>query len=451
MSLKSSTKQDKPNLYSLEITVSAEDFQKALNKAFGKIKNRISVPGFRKGKITRKMAETFYGKEFLYEDALEICYPETVEAAITESGLDFVGTGKADIKKMSEADGVEIELEVYVKPEIEVSAYKELKATKQKVEVTDEEVENKIKELVERNVRIVPVEDRAAADGDITVIDFEGFVDGKAFDGGKAESYELTLGSGAFIPGFEEQIVGHNAGEEFDVNVTFPEDYQPNLAGKAAVFKIKLHEIKSKQYPEVNDEFAQDAADCDTVDALKKSLSDEIKEKKNNDNESEIEQQLLDKLAENVQGDIPEVMYENEVDNQLRDIQYRLSSQGMDFNMYLQYTGMTVEDYKEQLKPSAEKNVKVRLALEKIIELESLEVSDEEVDEEYEKVAKQYGMEKDDVKKAVADDTVKSDLKMRKAVKFVRDSAKVTTARKPRASKEKTEEKAEEAAEDSAE
>ncbi len=450
MSLKSSTKQDKPNLYSLEITVSAEDFQKALNKAFGKVKNRISIPGFRKGKITRKMAETFYGKEFLYEDALEICYPETVEAAITESGLDFVGTGKADVKKMSEADGVEIELEVYVKPEIEVSAYKELKATKQKVEVTDEEVENKIKELVERNVRIVPVEDRAAADGDITVIDFEGFVDGKAFDGGKAESYELTLGSGSFIPGFEDQIVGHNAGEEFDVNVTFPEDYQPNLAGKAAVFKIKLHEIKSKQYPEVNDEFAQDAADCDTVDALKKSLSDEIKEKKNNDNESEIEQQLLDKLADNVVGDIPEVMYENEVDNQLRDIQYRLSSQGMDFNMYLQYTGMSVEDYKEQLKPSAEKNVKVRLALEKIIELESLEVSDEEVDEEYEKVAKQYGMEKDDVKKAVAEDTVKGDLKMRKAVKFVRDNAKVTTARKSKAAKEKAEDKAE-ASEESAE
>lgn len=450
MSLKSSTKQDKPNLYSLEIIVSAEDFQKALNKAFGKVKNRISIPGFRKGKITRKMAETFYGKEFLYEDALEICYPETVEAAITESGLDFVGTGKADVKKMSEAEGVEIELEVYVKPEIEVSAYKELKATKQKVEVTDEEVENKIKELVERNVRIVPVEDRAAADGDITVIDFEGFVDGKAFDGGKAESYELTLGSGSFIPGFEDQIVGHNAGEEFDVNVTFPEDYQPNLAGKAAVFKIKLHEIKSKQYPEVNDEFAQDAADCDTVDALKKSLSDEIKEKKNNDNESEIEQQLLDKLAENVVGDIPEVMYENEVDNQLRDIQYRLSSQGMDFNMYLQYTGMSVEDYKEQLKPSAEKNVKVRLALEKIIELESLEVSDEEVDEEYEKVAKQYGMEKDDVKKAVAEDTVKGDLKMRKAVKFVRDNAKVTTARKSKVAKEKAEDKAE-ASEESAE
>ena len=444
MSLKSSTKQDKPNLYSLEITVSAEDFQKALNKAFGKVKNRISIPGFRKGKITRKMAETFYGKEFLYEDALEICYPETVEAAITESGLDFVGTGKADVKKMSEAEGVEIELEVYVKPEIEVSAYKELKATKQKVEVTDEEVENKIKELVERNVRIVPVEDRAAADGDITVIDFEGFVDGKTFDGGKAESYELTLGSGSFIPGFEDQIVGHNAGEEFDVNVTFPEDYQPNLAGKAAVFKIKLHEIKSKQYPEVNDEFAQDAADCDTVDALKKSLSDEIKEKKNNDNESEIEQQLLDKLAENVVGDIPEVMYENEVDNQLRDIQYRLSSQGMDFNMYLQYTGMSVEDYKEQLKPSAEKNVKVRLALEKIIELESLEVSDEEVDEEYEKVAKQYGMEKDDVKKAVAEDTVKGDLKMRKAVKFVRDNAKVTTARKSKVAKDKADAEASE-------
>lgn len=450
MSLKSSTKTDKPNLYSLEITVSAEDFQKALNKAFGKIKNRISIPGFRKGKITRKMAETFYGKEFLYEDALEICYPETVEAAITESGLDFVGTGKADVKKMSEAEGVEIELEVYVKPEIEISAYKELKATKQKVEVTDEEVDAKIKELVERNARIVPVEDRAAADGDITVIDFEGFVDGKAFDGGKAESYELTLGSGSFIPGFEDQIVGHNAGEEFDVNVTFPEDYQPDLAGKAAVFKIKLHEIKMKQYPEVNDEFAQDAADCDTVDALKKSLADEIKEKKNSDNERDIEQQLLDKLADNVVGDIPEVMYENEVDSQLRDIQYRLSSQGMDFNMYLQYTGMTLEDYKEQLKPSAEKNVKVRLALEKIIELENLEVSDEEVDAEYESVAKQYGMEKEDVKKAVAEDTVRGDLKMRKAVKFVRDNAKVTTARKSKTSKDKAEDKPE-AAEDSAE
>ena len=450
MSLKSSTKTDKPNLYSLEIDISAEDFQKALNQAFAKMKNRISLPGFRKGKITRKMAESFYGKEFLYEDALDICYSGTVQAAVDESGLDFVGTGKADIKKISGADGVEIELEVYVKPEIEVSAYKELKATKQKVEVTDEEVDEKLQQLVERNVRIIPVEDRAAENGDITVIDFEGFVDGTAFEGGKAESFELTLGSGSFIPGFEDQIVGHNVGEEFDVNVTFPEDYQPNLAGKAAVFKIKLHEIKTKQYPEVNDEFAQDAADCDTVDALKKSLAEEIKEKKNDDNERDIEQQLLDKLAENVSGDIPEVMYENEVDSQLHDFQYRMSSQGLDFNMYLQYTGMTIDDYKEQMRPSAEKNVKVRLALEKIAALEALEASDEEVDAEYEKVAKEYGMEKDDVKKAVAEDTVKNDLKLRKAVKFVRDNAKVTTARKPRASKEKPEEKPEDA-EDSTE
>lgn len=444
MSLKSSNKTD-TNLYTLEVEISAEDFEAAQVKAFAKQKNRISLPGFRKGKVTRKMAENFYGKGFLYEDALDICYPDAVEGAIKEAGLEVVGTKSADIKSIG-AEGVELSIEVFVKPEIELKAYKELKATKKKVEATDEEVKAKLDELVERNARIVSVEDRAVKDGDIAVIDFEGFVDGVAFEGGKAEEYELTIGSGSFIPGFEDQIIGHNSGDEFDVNVTFPEEYAPELAGKAAVFKIKLHEIKEKQLPEVDDEFAQDAADCDTVDALKKSIVDEIKKQKEDENEREIRTQIFEKLAENVVAEIPDVMVETELDNQIKDIDYRLSSQGIGFENYLKYMGMTVEQYREQTKPDAEKQVKIRLALEKIVELEGIEVSDEDVEKEYNKFASQYQMELDQIKKIISAEDFKKDLAIDKAVDFVRENAKVTTARKPKASsKEKAEEPAESA------
>lgn len=444
MSLKSSNKTD-TNLYTLEVEISAEDFEAAQVKAFAKQKSRISLPGFRKGKVTRKMAENFYGKGFLYEDALDICYPDAVEGAIKEAGLEVVGTKSADIKSIG-AEGVELSIEVFVKPEIELKAYKELKATKKKVEATDEEVKAKLDELVERNARIVSVEDRAVKDGDIAVIDFEGFVDGVAFEGGKAEEYELTIGSGSFIPGFEDQIIGHNSGDEFDVNVTFPEEYAPELAGKAAVFKIKLHEIKEKQLPEVDDEFAQDAADCDTVDALKKSIVDEIKKQKEDENEREIRTQIFEKLAENVVAEIPDVMVETELDNQIKDIDYRLSSQGIGFENYLKYMGMTVEQYREQTKPDAEKQVKIRLALEKIVELEGIEVSDEDVEKEYNKFASQYQMELDQIKKIISAEDFKKDMAIDKAVDFVRENAKVTTARKPKASsKEKAEEPAESA------
>lgn len=444
MSLKSSNKTD-TNLYTLEVEISAEDFEAAQVKAFAKQKNRISLPGFRKGKVTRKMAENFYGKGFLYEDALDICYPDAVEGAIKEAGLEVVGTKSADIKSIG-AEGVELSIEVFVKPEIELKAYKELKATKKKVEATDEEVKAKLDELVERNARIVSVEDRAVKDGDIAVIDFEGFVDGVAFEGGKAEEYELTIGSGSFIPGFEDQIIGHNSGDEFDVNVTFPEEYAPELAGKAAVFKIKLHEIKEKQLPEVDDEFAQDAADCDTVDALKKSIVDEIKKQKEDENEREIRTQIFEKLAENVVAEIPDVMVETELDNQIKDIDYRLSSQGIGFENYLKYMGMTVEQYREQTKPDAEKQVKIRLALEKIVELEGIEASDEDVEKEYNKFASQYQIELDQIKKIISAEDLKKDLAIDKAVDFVRENAKVTTARKPKASsKEKAEEPAESA------
>ena len=434
MALKSSNNVE-TNVYALEIEISAADFDAAQNKVFAKQKNRIQLPGFRKGKVTRKMAENFYGKGWLYEDALDLCFPQAVEDAAKEAELEIVGTKNADIKEIG-AEGVLMTVEVYVKPEIELSEYKELKASKKKVEATEEEINERINALVERNARLVSVEDRAAQDGDITVIDFEGFVDGVAFDGGKGENYELTLGSGQFIPGFEEQVVGHNIGEEFDVNVKFPAEYTPELADKDAVFKIKLHEIKVKELPEVDDEFAQDVADCDTVDALKKSIEKEIKEHKEEENEREIESQLLQKLAENVQGDIPEVMYDNEVNDQVRNIDYRLSAQGLNLETYLQYTGMTIEQYKESMKDSAIQNVKVRLALQKVAALENLEVTDEELEAEYDKFAAQYQMEKEEIKKVVPVEGLRGDLLNEKAIKFVRDNAKVTTARKPRAKKE---------------
>ena len=434
MSLKSSNNVE-TNVYALEIAISAEEFDAAQNKAFNKQKNKIQLPGFRKGKVTRKMAETFYGKGWLYEEALDMLFGKAVEDAAKEAELDVVGTKSADVKEIGE-NGVEMVVEVFVKPEIELAEYKELKATKKKVEATEEEVNERINGLLERNARLVEVTDRAAQDGDITVIDFEGFVDGVAFNGGKGEGYELTLGSGQFIPGFEAQVAGHNIGEEFDVNVKFPTEYTPELADKDAVFKVKLHEIKVKELPELDDEFAQDAADCDTVAQLKKNIENEIKEHKDEENEREIESQLLEKLSENVKGEIPECMIDTELDNQIRDIDYRLSMQGMNFETYLQYSGMTIEQYKENSKPSAEKNVKVRLALEYIVKAEALEVSDEDLEAGYDKFAERYQMEKDKIKELVPVEGLRKDLLNEKAIKFVRDNAKVTTARKPRAKKE---------------
>ncbi len=430
-----SSKNVETNVYSLEIEISKETFTAALDKAFQKSKSKIQLPGFRKGKATRAVVESFYGKGYFYEDALDLCFGEAVMSASEEAGLEVVGTKNADIAEISH-NGVQMTVEVFVKPEITVSAYKELKATKKKVEVTDEEIDQKIKQLVERNARVISVEDRAVENGDITIIDFEGFLDGVAFEGGKGEGYELEIGSGSFVPGFEEQLVGHSIGEEFDIDVTFPEQYHEGLAGKAVVFKIKLLEIKTKQYPEVDDEFAQDAADYDTVDAMKKGFAAEIKAAKEADNARDIEGQLLEKLAENVEGEIPEVMYDNEIDNQIRDLDYRFSMQGMNFATYLQYTGMSMEDYRAQMRDGAIKNVKVRLALEKIAELEALEVTEEEIEAEYAKFAAQYGMEVDKIKEVVAVETLKADMLKEKAIKFVVDSAKVTTQRKPRAKKE---------------
>lgn len=442
MSLKSANKTE-TNIYELEIAIDAETFAAAVNKAYAKAKNQIAIPGFRKGKVPKAMIEKRYGEGFFYEDALEICYPEAAEKAVEESGLEFVATNSVDVKKMDK-DGVELVLTITVKPEVELKEYKLLKATQKKVEATDEEINDKIDELRERNSRVEEVEGRNVENGDIVTIDFEGFVDGVAFDGGKGEEYDLTIGAGQFIPGFEEQIIGHAKDEEFDINVTFPEQYVEELAGKDATFKIKLHEIKVKQLPEADDEFAQDVSEFDTLELLKKDIARQIKEDKTNENEAEIQRQLFEKLAENLVAEIPEAMIENEIDSEIRDMDYRLSMQGLKFETYLQYMGMTVEAYREQIRENAENSVKIRLALEKVAALENLEATEEDLNELYTKYSEQYSMPVEEIKKVIPQDTLKKDISVDKAVKFVRENAKVTTARKKKAAA-KTE--AEEAAE----
>ena len=421
------------NIYSLEVSIDGETFAEARKKAYAKSKKDIAIPGFRKGKVPMKMIESRYGEGFFYEDALEICYPDAAEAAIKESGLNFIAVNNVDVKKMDN-EGIDLVIEIVVKPEVEISEYKLLKATQKKVEVTDDDVDEKINQLRERNSRIEAVEGRAVENGDIVTLDFEGFCDGVAFEGGKAENYDLTIGSGNFIPGFEEQIVGHNVDDEFDIDVTFPEEYgSAELAGKPAVFKIKVHEIKVKVLPEVDDDFAQEVSEFDTVDELKKDIADQIKTEKTEENESEIRKQLLDKLAENLKAEIPAVMVENEIDNEMNDMNYRLSMQGLSLDMYLQYMGMAKEDYREQLRENAEKSVKIRLALEKVAELEAVEVTEEDYEKLYNDYAAQYQMSIDEVKKAIPEDAVKGDLLVEKAIKVVRDNAKVTTSRKKKA------------------
>lgn len=433
MSLKSANKKE-TNIYELEINIDGATFAAAINKAYAKAKNEIAIPGFRKGKVPKAMIEKRYGEGFFYEDALEICYPDAAEKAIEESGLDFIATNSVDVKKMDK-DGVDLVLTITVKPEVELKEYKLLKATQKKVEATDDEINAKIDELRERNSRLEEVEGRNVENGDIVTIDFEGFVDGVAFEGGKGEEYDLTIGAGQFIPGFEEQIIGHAKDEEFDINVTFPEQYTEELAGKDATFKIKIHEIKVKQLPEVDDDFAQDVSEFDTVDALKKDLAKQIKEDKTNENESEIQRQLFDKLADNLVAEIPEVMIDNEIDNEIRDIDYRLSMQGLKFETYLQYMGMTVDAYREGAKENAEKSVKIRLALEKVAELENLEATEEDLNELYNKYSQQYNMGVEEIKNIIPANTIKKDIAVDKAVKFVRENAKVTTSRKKKAVK----------------
>ncbi len=423
MALKSSNKVD-TNTYEIEVTVSSDAFKDACKQAYLKGRKNIQLPGFRKGKATQGMIEKMYGEGAFYEEALDIVYPEAVSSAIEEAELKVVDAPfDLEIPVMSKEDGVEMKMKVTTYPEVKLGDYKGLKAVKLPTEATDEDVENELKQMQERNSRLIDVTDRNAEIGDTATIDFEGFTDGVAFEGGKGENYPLELGSGSFIPGFEEQVAGHSIDEEFDVNVTFPEEYAEELAGKDAVFKCKIHEIKTKELPELDDEFAKDVSEFDTLDEVKDDLKKQISEKKEKDAKVDLENQLLEQVVENMEAEIPECMFTKRTDEMIQEYSYRLQMQGLNLETYLQYMGQDMDTFKESFKEGAEKQVKVSVALAAIMEAENIEVSDEEIDAEASKIGEQYGMDADQVKNAVPVEQLTEDIKRNKAVDLIVESA----------------------------
>lgn len=423
MALKSSNKVD-TNVYEIEVTVTSEVFTDACKSAYMKQRKSIQLPGFRKGKATQGMIEKVYGENAFYEEALEIVYPEAVTAAIEEAGLRTVDTPfDLDVPVMSKEQGVEMKMKVTVYPEVKLGDYKGLKATMLPTEATDEDVDKEIENMRDRNSRLVTVEDREAQMGDTAEIDFEGFVDGVAFEGGKGENYPLELGSGSFIPGFEEQVAGHKSEEEFDVNVTFPEDYAAELAGKDAVFKCKIHEIKSKELPELDDEFAKDVSEFDTLDELKADIKKQMNERKAEEAKNDFENKLIEQVIDNMECEVPQCMFDKRADEMVQDYAYRLQMQGIDLDTYLKYLGQDKDAFKATFKDGAEKQVKASIALEAIVEAEKLEATEEEIDAEIAKLAEQYQMEADQIKKAVPADQIAADVKTKKAIDIIVDSA----------------------------
>ncbi len=442
--LKSANKTE-TNIYTLEVSVSGEDFNKAILQAYNKQKNKIQLPGFRKGKAPLKMIEKFYGEGVFYEDALDIVYPGVVGDAIKEAGIEPVAAPHdLDVTKIGK-DGVEMTMKVTVKPEISIENYKGIEADKGDASVCADDVKKELASMQERNARVVTVDDRKAKKNDIAVIDFEGFVDGVAFDGGKGENYELTLGSGQFIPGFEEQIIGHKTGDEFDVNVTFPTEYTPELAGKEAVFKVVLHEIKMKELPTLDDDFAKDVDDeVDTLAELKKKIKAELSDKKKEDVEKDFESAVLEKVVDLVEGEIPEVMYDNKLEDDVKDYENRLAQQGIPLDTYLQYMGMDRDKFKESMRDNAVKQVKLQLAVEKIAELEKIEATDEEAEAQLKEMADMYQLDVEQVKKWVNIEDVKKDVVGKKTVDFLVANAKAIVAEKPKKTTKKAAAKKEE-------
>ncbi len=447
MSLKNAVKTETANRVELEIVVDAETFEKAVQAAYRKNVGKINVSGFRKGKAPRALIEKLYGADVFYEDAMNAVYPDALDGAIKESGYEFV-EDKIDLDVVSVGkEGMTFKAVITVKPEIEIEGYFGLKAEKPDATVTDADVDAELAALQDRQARLVTVEGRAAQLEDTVTFDFEGFVDGVAFEGGKGENYSLKLGSGQFIPGFEEQIVGKSVDEEFDVNVTFPEEYHAaELAGKPAVFKCKLHEIKNREVPELNDDLAKDCSEFDTLDELKADTRKKLEEKKAAEADNAYETALAEQLAGLVQGEIPEAMYENAVNDQVNSFDQRLRMQGLELAQYLQFTGMTMDDFRKNFRPQAELQTKVRLALEAIAKKENVEVTEEDINAEYDKMAEQYNMEADKIKALINADAIKADKSVEKAMTLVKENAKVAkkTAKKSTAKKAKAEEKTEE-------
>ncbi|MCA1056353.1 trigger factor [Rossellomorea aquimaris] len=411
----------------LTIEVEAAKVNEGLDAAFKKVVKQVNVPGFRKGKMPRGMFEKRFGVESLYQDALDFILPEAYAQAIEETGIEPIDRPEIDVEQMEKGKDLIFTAKVQVKPEVKLGDYKGLEVEKMDTEVTAEDVEAELTSLQEKQAELVVKEDGKAEEGDTVTMDFEGFVDGEAFEGGQAENYSLELGSGQFIPGFEEQLVGAAAGEEKDVEVTFPEEYHAaELAGKAATFKVKIHEIKTKELPALDDEFAKDAdEEVETLAELKEKIEKRLQESKKNEAETAVREALVEKASENAEVEIPEVMVNSEVDRMMQEFGQRLQMQGMNLDLYFQFSGQTEEDLRGQMTEDAGKRVRTNLTLEAIAAAENLEVTDAEAEEEVNKMAEQYNMSADNIKQALGGlDTLKADLKVRKALEFLVDNSK---------------------------
>ena len=433
------TKNEKTNsLYELEIAVEKEVFEDAVNKVYRKQVKNINVPGFRKGKAPRSIIEKMYGKGVFYEDAVNDLLPAVYADAIKEADIkDIVAQPEFDIVSVDD-NGLVLSAKIYVKPDVEIADYIGIEVEKTVEPVTDEEVDKEIETVRERNSREIEVTDRAAEMGDTAVLDYEGFADGVAFEGGKGENFSLKLGSGQFIPGFEEQIVGHKIGEEFDINVEFPKEYHSKeLEGKPAVFKIKLHKLNKVELPELDDDFAKDVSEFDTFAEYKADLKAKIEKRHESHADAEVEEKLVDALIEKLNADIPEPMFVNETENFLRDYDNNLRMSGLDLKTYMQYTGRSLDDLRADFRPRAEKQVKARLALEKIAALENLVASEEDINAEYERIAGAYNIPVEQVKESIDASAIAEDMKVKKAMDLVKEKAVITskTAKKPAAKK----------------
>ena len=417
------------NMAKLTIELSAEQFEDAMKKAFNKNKNKFNIPGFRKGKAPRAMIEKMYGEGIFYEDAADEAINATCMQAMDESGLEIVSRPEVAVEQIGKDKPFIYTALVAVRPEVILGEYKGIEVEKADASVTAEDVEAELKKVQEQNARLLNVEDRPVADGDKTVIDFEGFVDGKPFDGGKAADYDLTIGSHSFIDTFEEQLIGRNIGEECEVNVTFPEEYHaPELAGKPATFKVTVKEIKVKELPALDDEFAGEVSEFETMDEYKKDIEAKILERKQKEAATENENRVVDKVAANASLEIPDKMVESQIDNMVQDTARRMQGQGLSMDMYMKYTGMTMDSMRDQMRPQALKRIQTRLVLEEVVKAENIQVPDERLDEEIAKMAAAYQMESDKLKEYMSDrdkEQMKEDLAVQEAVDFLVAEAKL--------------------------
>ncbi len=414
------------NTVTFEFSVSPEEFEKGVERSYRKNVKKINIPGFRKGRAPRFLIEKTYGKEIFYEDAVNFVLPDAYENAVKENDISPVAQPEIDLKedKIDPDKEIVFTVSVVVKPEFELGEYKGVKADKPEYPVTDQDVEDEIEKIRDRNSRLVPVEDRAIQADDIANIDFEGFVDGAPFEGGTGENFDLTIGSGQFIPGFEDQLLGKNVGDDVEVRVTFPEEYHAeDLAGKDALFKVKINSLKFKELPDVDDDFAMDVSEFDTIDEYKSDIRKKLTESNNEKAKHETEQNVVDVVCDNTKIDIPKEMIDSEVDVMVRDMDMQMRYQGIDLETYSKYTGQTIGSIRAQYTPEAEKRVKTTLVLEKVYEVENIEITDDDITREYENISKENGMKVEDIKKYIPEDEIKERLKAQKAISLLVDNA----------------------------